>query len=71
MGKNTSEAQTFRFVGPYPTIGTSYGESTSRVLAAVANRMEATALAVGMSALRQFKESELARCEARLESGAW
>jgi len=26
MGKNTSEAQTFRLVGPYPTIGTSYGE---------------------------------------------
>jgi hypothetical protein len=36
-----------------------HGESTSRVLAAVATRMEATALAVGMSALRHVWEVNL------------
>jgi hypothetical protein len=41
--------------GSSPPTGTKfYGESTSRVLAAVANRMEPTGLAVGMSALRHF-----------------
>ena len=42
-------------MGSNPSRGTSFTESQpAGVLAAVANRMEATALAVGMSALRHF-----------------